>query len=379
MACRFVKLYQYIATFLLTSIIIVVSGHYVLELPEHLHSTAKVDPRSLAIDTRAYMAVYSNNPEREEMFEYSLQDRTHFEPYIHFRRYPIITKRVHVDQDGVRKTIKSPKGHAKKVFVMGGSTVWGTGASDDMTIPSLLQHSLGIEYDVYNFGETGYVSTQELNQLLKKLADGDIPDYVIFYDGNNDGYAGAYSPALPRDPQNLRQEAAAREKAEHDVVYRVVHDWYEPSNYAKLLWRLNERRLQHWDESIADREAMRAKRVVSYYDAHVRQVKALAKEYGFKAYFFWQANMFNPLRKPVSYEKDILETASPVFVESQRQVYYEAKKAFEGRENEGIYFIADIFNDLSEPVFLDWSHTSMEGNKIVADKMFASMKQEMRR
>jgi hypothetical protein len=105
----------------------------------------------------------------------------------------------------------------------------------------------------------------------------------------------------------------------------------------------------------------------------------LAKEYGFKAYFFWQANMFNPLRKPVSYEKDILETASPVFVESQRQVYYEAKKAFEGRENEGIYFIADIFNDLSEPVFLDWSHTSMEGNKIVADKMFASMKQEMKR
>jgi hypothetical protein len=146
-----------------------------------------------------------------------------------------------------------------------------------------------------------------------------------------------------------------------------------------LLWRLKERRLKHWDESIADKEAMRAKKVVSYYDAHVRQVKALTKEYGFKAYFFWQANMFNPLRKPVSYEKDILETASPVFVESQRQVYYEAKKAFEGRENEGIYFIADIFNDLSEPVFLDWSHTSMEGNKIVADKMFASMKQEMKR
>jgi lysophospholipase L1-like esterase len=366
-------------TFLLSSIIIVVSGHYVLELREQLDPTAKVDPRSLAIDTRAYKAMYANNPERKEIFEYFLQDRTHFEPYIHFRRYPINAKHVHVDQDGVRETIKSPKVNAKKVFVMGGSTVWGTGASDGMTIPSLLQHSLGVEYDVYNFGETGYVSTQELNQLLKKLADGDVPDYVIFYDGNNDGYAGAYSPAVPRDPQNLRKEAEAREKAENDIAYRVVHDWFEPSNYAKLLWRLKERRVRHWDESIADRAAMRAKKVAGYYEAHVRQVKALAKEYGFKTYFFWQANMFNPLRKPVSYEKDILEGASPVFVESQRQVYYEAKKTFENRENEGIYFIADMFNDVSEPVFLDWSHTSMEGNKMVADKVFASIKQEMRR
>jgi hypothetical protein len=124
---------------------------------------------------------------------------------------------------------------------------------------------------------------------------------------------------------------------------------------------------------------MRAKKVVGYYDAHIRQVKALAKEYGFKAYFFWQANMFNPHRKPISYEKDILEGASPVFVESQRQVYYEAKKIFENRQNEGVYFIADMFNDVPEPVFLDWSHTSMEGNKMVAGKIFASLKQEMRR
>ncbi|MEC4888815.1 MAG: hypothetical protein RI101_02040 [Nitrospira sp.] len=379
MGSRFARIYSYIATFLLSSVLIIVLGHYALELRAQFHRSASVDPNSLAIDARAYMAVYANNPEREAVFQYSLQDHTHFEPYIHFRRDPINTRHVHVDQDGVRKTIKDPKAHAKKVFMLGGSTLWGTGASDEMTIPSLLQHSLGDEYDVYNLGETGYVSTQELNQLLKKLADGEVPDYVIFYDGNNDGYAGAYSPAVPRDPQNLRKEAESRRKSESDIIYRLVHDWFEPSNYGKLLWSLKERRVRHWEESIADSVGMRAGKVVGYYDAHIRQVKALAKEYGFKAYFFWQPNLFNPHRPPASYEKDIQESAAPVFVESQRQVYAEAKKIFEGRENEGVFFIADMFNAVSEPIFLDWSHTSMEGNKMVADKIFASIKRDIAR
>lgn len=379
MASRFVRLYTYLATFLLSSLILVVSGHYLLELRDSRPSAAKVDPRALDIDPRAYQAVYANHPERETIFEYTRHDHTHFEPYLHWRRNPIETTQVHVNEQGVRATIKRPNPQAKKVFVLGGSTVWGTGASDDKTIPSFLQQALGGDYDVYNFGETGYVATQELNQLLRRLADGDIPDYVIFYDGNNDGYAGAYSPAVPRDPQNIRQQAAAGEQAGNNLLYRVLHEWIEPSNYGKLLWRLQEPRVRHWDKRIADGTTRRAKQVVGYYEAHVRQVQALAKEYGFKAYFFWQANMFNPRRKPVAYEEDILKSATPVFIETQRQVYYEAKRTFEGREPDGIYFLADLFNDVEEPVFLDWSHTSMEGNKIVADKIFDSLQQVMRR
>ena len=380
MASRFVRLYNFLATSLLSSLILVVGGHYFLELYNPRLSAAKVDPHVIdIIDPRAYQAMYANHPERDTIFEYARHDRIHFEPYIHWRRYPIETKHVHVNEQGIRTTIKRPNPQAKKVFVLGGSTVWGIGASDDRTIPSFLQQALGGEYDVYNFGETGYVATQELNQLLRKLADGDIPDYVIFYDGNNDGYAGAYSPAVPRDPQNLRQEAAAREQAEDNLLYRVLHEWIEPSNYAKLLWSLQERRVRLWDDRIAEGAARRAKQVVGYYEAHVRQVQALAKEYGFKAYFFWQANMFNPRRTPVAYEQDILKSASPVFIETQRQVYYEAKRAFEGRESDGIYFLADLFNEVAEPVFLDWSHTSMEGNKIVADKIIDSLQPVMRR
>ena len=49
--------------------------------------------------------------------------------------------------------------------MFGGSTMWGTGARDACTIPSLLARALqgrGMSLEIINFGETGYVRTQEV-------------------------------------------------------------------------------------------------------------------------------------------------------------------------------------------------------------------------
>ena len=129
---------------------------------------------------------------------------------------------------------------AKTIFMFGGSTLWGTGSPDRNTIPSELQALLGPEYDIYNFGETGYVSTQELNYLLHRLSLGDIPDTVIFYDGVNDGYAGAYSPSIPRDPQNLREEKKITNRTLADLA-----SLFTKSNYYQLFFRAKGQR--NWD------------------------------------------------------------------------------------------------------------------------------------
>ena len=36
---------------------------------------------------------------------------------------------------------------------------------------------------------------------------------------------------------------------------------------------------------------------------------------------------------------------------------------------ENVYYIADIFDDVNQTVFVDWCHISGDGNKIIADKM----------
>ena len=73
--------------------------------------------------------------------------------------------------------------------MLGGSSLWGFGARDDQTIPSLLARKLlerGISVEVKSLSELGYVSTQEVIGLFRELQEGYRPDVVIFYDGVND-------------------------------------------------------------------------------------------------------------------------------------------------------------------------------------------------
>ena len=180
-------------------IAILVVGHFLLGAVAGVREMLVLDPRSNS-------PVYTKFPDKVDFWKEHLEAENthHFEPYYHWRRDAFKGEFTNVDSDGVRLTVKSPEPGATKVFMFGGAGMWGSGAPDKHTIPSILQSLLGDDYDVYNFGETGYVSTQELNYLLYLLANKKVPDVVIFYDGVNDGYAGAYSPAIPRDPLGLR-------------------------------------------------------------------------------------------------------------------------------------------------------------------------------
>ncbi|MER3445854.1 MAG: hypothetical protein C4291_03015 [Candidatus Dadabacteria bacterium] len=86
--------------------------------------------------------------------------------------------------------------------MFGGSTMWGTEARDDFTIPSILSKKLwrrGIRCDIVNFSGSGYVSTQEVIALLIELQRGNIPNLVIFYDGINDTYSAYQHNSISRD------------------------------------------------------------------------------------------------------------------------------------------------------------------------------------
>ncbi len=90
-------------------------------------------------------------------------------------------------KDNKRVTIGQQYPFEKTVHVFGGSTVFGTGASDKYTIPSLLQsklNDLDNSFRVINHGFASLVAIQQLQKLSKtNVNEGDI---VIFYDGGND-------------------------------------------------------------------------------------------------------------------------------------------------------------------------------------------------
>jgi len=71
--------------------------------------------------------------------------------------------------------------------VFGGATVFGLGAPDDATLPSLIGERLSAgshrPVHVYNFGRPGYASTQERLLLQSLLASGHVARVHLFIDG----------------------------------------------------------------------------------------------------------------------------------------------------------------------------------------------------
>ena len=90
-----------------------------------------------------------------------------------------------------------------RIFAVGGSTMFGAGAtSDETTIPGYLQHILSerdFEFDieVINSGIQGADSNTELNLIEQKLVTFS-PDLIIMYDGWNDLRAN-HSPDVVKE------------------------------------------------------------------------------------------------------------------------------------------------------------------------------------
>ncbi len=129
--------------------------------------------------------------------------------YVYWRRTPYHGNYINVDANGLRLTTSTEgagkaSGTPLKVFMFGGSTMWGVGARDAFTIPSIVARELqqkGVAVEVVNFGESGYVSTQEVITLLLQLQKGERPALVVFYDGVNDIFS-AYQQRMAGLPQN---------------------------------------------------------------------------------------------------------------------------------------------------------------------------------
>ena len=370
---------QIITSNLGTLVILLVIGHFVIgglwEFKQSTTGIRRYDPR-LEYSPFDDMSDDDKMTFAEEFAE--AREHIHFEPYSLWRLDPFKGKFVNVNENGTRKTIKSPKPNAKKVFMLGGSTMWGEGATDSGTIASHLQAKLGDDYDVTNYGEVAYNSVQEFNVLLDRLAKGDIPDIVVFYDGVNDGFASVYSPGVPR---GIHTGVDAFQLKSANLSSTAL-ELYNQSGWGHLkdLWGQVAQKLHlpapnkgKWDDKIAPKIETNIIETLHDYDALITQVKALEKAYGFKAYFFWQPNLFSLHREPIGFEMEPYNNASPTWRNAMKNMAIAAKQHFRGRESDNVYYIGDLFDDSTEPVFMDWCHVPSKANEQVAGIMFSEI------
>ena len=141
------------------------------------------------VDPRALLPNYKNVSWAKEYFsDFNTLKDDHYKSYIGWRKTAFTSTYINIDSAGNRVTPQTTReiDSVTKVVFLGGSTMWGTGAPDDSTIPALFAKA-GIKgYKAENFGESGYRAMQSYIYLLLKFNEGLKADWVVSYDGVNE-------------------------------------------------------------------------------------------------------------------------------------------------------------------------------------------------
>jgi lysophospholipase L1-like esterase len=237
--------------------------------------------------------------------EYDETRPQRWKSYLYWGRQPSFTGRyVNIDSAGHRITPQptTPVVPVARVFFFGGSTMWGTAQRDSMTIPAEAARRLqtlagpGNRIEVTNFGESGYVTTQELIELELQLRAGNRPNVVVFYDGINDvGTTIQYgAPGIPQNESKRVSEFAMGRAIDRSGFARGLRRDLRAEGVL-LSEGFNQLALVDWVKSkkasppltfISADSAARS--TVRIYAENMRMVEALSKAYGFEAIYVWQ-------------------------------------------------------------------------------------------
>jgi lysophospholipase L1-like esterase len=301
-------------------------------------------------------------------------------PYLYFRRLPFEGRYINIDSSGIRYTPQftqrpPPLITPEKIFLFGGSTMWGTGAADSGTIPSQLSRILATDSlmryaSVTNFGESGYVSTQSLLRLELELRKGNVPDQVILYDGVNDVYA-AYQDGEAGAPQNevnrLQEFNLLKENSR--MMSLGIEAILGRTMIAEVINGIHRAMKVTPVADIPGEELVR--NIVRLYRGNIRILDALSREYGFRYAAYWQPVVFSR-KNPTPYEReqsDKLRDVRPLFLD----VYHRIAEDSLLNANASFHDISDLFDGVSAPVYLDFCHVTEHGNSMIAARMVSDV------
>jgi lysophospholipase L1-like esterase len=313
-------------------------------------------------------------------FDASLQMQ--WEPYVYWRRRPISGSYVNVDSAGSRRTVQpGPAGSTpRRLFFFGGSTMWGTGQRDAWTIPSRVAAGLAAngvdDVEITNFGETGYVFTQELIKLQMVLRKGARPDVVVFYDGINDVASSAMSPecGLPQNETRRAFEFALG----RFLVQRTTRDLGGVIQAARARVDRKPGGTHGPGPTPLDTAAV-ANGIVDCYARTASFVEMLSRAHGFRVLYFWQPTPGTSPKPLTPFEVAAVDTTSAEPIRQllqslHRRAAAQMDSAMKPVAGDRFLNLAGLFSGDKEPVWLDYiGHITERASGQVADSMLPTI------
>jgi hypothetical protein len=266
---------------------------------------------------------------------------------------------LHIDSAGIRATIPAGRPDAPEVLLLGGSVMWGQTARDSLTIPSLVAAELlarGVNVQVRNLAQPGYVFTQGVASLLLELREGHVPAAVVFLDGVNDvGSAADYGVAGMIYFHRLLE---TRMKSASSATRAVLQAVMQHSAIGEILGpRLA--RLQRARNPVAPAVCGD---VARHYRNQLATVRGLSVAHGFTVFFYWQPALATT-RKPLTEWERTVRKDHPV----NRLMAPCTDSVEAGTPGADFTSLRTIFDGDTSTVFLDqWGHLTEASNRVMA-------------
>ncbi len=258
-----------------------------------------------------------------------------------------------------------------RIFVVGGSTAFGTGTtSDATTIPGFLQEKFDDKVfpkniEVINAGISGLFSGTEVGLIKEQILDFE-PDLIIIYDGWND-IAKNYDYYFDGLNGNRDKDNSIQEK---DTFYEVGEILFSSSKFVNIIYtNLDLVPMSFAGPAVYQFEDTQIETKADIWKSRWIDVCNLADKMGF----------------------DVVITIQPILGSSERTLSQFEQHQFEWKENERrlpalqVYAnqleeinnhctatgnFQNIFDGNNNPLYLDSVHLGDEGNKIISEKMY---------
>jgi hypothetical protein len=320
----------------------------------------RVLPRS---DERAELPNYEEDRERaRRVFADFKKTVEEYAPYVAWRRMPLASEHVNIDADGrrVHRAGRDAGPGAPSIAFFGGSTLWGTGSSDDETIPAWFDR-MSRGWQVFNYGETGYTTRQALARLVNLVTTGRAPDVAVFYDGYNHIWTHCNLAVTERLHGHMLEARLSRALTERPRFGYVFSEIVAPvRDFAIRV--LGKRRFTR-DRFACSSDPQRAEQVAETLVRLWEVAHALMAESGGRFHAFLQ-----PLAYIGAARIDHLKTRGEEAGDQFRAVYPLLHRRIAER---GLPWVTDLSRafDGEELIFIDSAHVSPNGNRIIAQRM----------
>ena len=308
--------------------------------------------------------------------------------YVVLVHHPHLLYRFKEDQEQPYVTINSQGFRGKdwvmegqsscRIIVLGGSTVFGQGASgDDKVFVSVLEWLLnesltsmpwGVE--VLNAGVTGYDSAQELVLLTTRLLDY-RPDVALIFDGWNDLYFAGIRPQGVQDPVSPTFDELDAVLSKHTQRWANI---LRLSAFVRMLeqqvpWGRSEegqaRRFGNYSDNLGV--------YLPQYRRNLERMVRLARSYRVEGVVASQPELFHrtgeipdaeqEVRREWQKERykgyvDFVRTQYPAFIQASRTV----------ARAEGVLYVdaTTAFDEFDGVAFVDAAHLTDQGNEMLA-------------